>query len=323
MIRAVYILTSDFSGYYPEQCLMSLYTLRKHNPDTSTLVVTDTQTRECLNGSRLDALAHYAEVISFDTPPEYNTVKLRSRFLKTSLRKLVPGDFLFLDCDTLVCRSFSFEEFKDADIGMVADLNAALPLSNEYTVSKCKGAGFPNLKGSPYFNSGVIFVKDAPLAFKFYETWHQLWRESVQNGCTSDQPALCEANRRLGGIVDEIPGSWNCQIQFSESLRYLHHASVLHYFAGDGVSQHSFHEEALLKHIQNNGIDSVVDSVLSGSIEALTAFFRQKSASLLRYLGSDMFSIYTEDPAVFRFVERLSTILRQLKRTGSKIFSGK
>ena len=117
------------------------------------------------------------------------------------------------------------------------------------------------MRGSPYFNSGVFFVKDTPVAFRLFETWHQLWQESVLNGCEYDQPALCEANRRLGGIVNAIPDTWNCQIHYKGSRRFLQNAYVLHYFAADGSSHRSFQEDELLKKVRAAGVDDVVESI--------------------------------------------------------------
>lgn len=299
---------------------MSLHTLRKHNPDISAYVVIDHITLDCLKGERLNTLSHYAKILSFDTPSEYNTEKLRSRFLKTSVRKLVPGDFLFLDCDTIVCRPFSFEDFNDTDIGMIADLNADLPLSDESVLIKCKNAGFSNLLGSPYFNSGVAFVKDSPVAFRFYEMWHQLWRESVLNGCVYDQPALCEANRQLGGVVNEIPDTWNCQIHYKNSRQFLQNAYVLHYFAADGSARRSMQEEVLLKRVRAIGVDAVVDSILSGSKDALTAFFCQKTDQALRFLGTDLFSVFSEDSRTFRLIEKFAVIVRKIKQARHTLF---
>ena len=323
MNSVVYVLSCGDSGFFPEQCLMSLHSLRKHNPNISAYVVIDHITLDCLKGKRLDALSHYAEILSFDTPSEYNTEQLRSRFLKTFVRKLVHGDFLFLDCDTLVSRSFSFEDFKDIDIGMVADLNAPLPLSDEHVFNKCKDAGFSNLLGSPYYNSGVVFVKDSPVAFRFFELWHQLWRESVKNGCVYDQPALCEANRQLGFLIKDLPGKWNCQIKFPNSRYSLQEAIVLHYFAADGSSFHSFHEEALLKRVRDVGIDATVSAVILGNTDAIASFFCQKTDMALRYLGADMFSIFSEYPSIFRLAERIANTIKRIKRVGHRFIFDK
>ena len=315
MLKAVYVLSCNDSGYYPEQCLMSLHTLKKHNPDIPAFVVIDSMTNNCLKGKRLDALASYAEILSFDTPSEYNTERLRSRYLKTSVRNLISGDFVFLDCDTIVCRPFSLRDFNDVIIGMVADLNAPLLLSDENTIRKCQNAGFPDFSGLPYFNSGFFFVKDSPTAYRLFEFWHQLWRNSVQNGCSFDQPALCEANRQLGFPIKEVSGTWNCQIRFKESRRFLHNASVLHYFAA-GTVLPPMQEEALLKRVRASGIDTGVDFILSGSNDALTAFFCQKTDQVLRFLGTDLFGVFSEDIRTFRLAERFATIIRKIKQAG-------
>lgn len=315
MLSVVFVLSCGGSGYYPEQCLLSLHTLRKFNPDLPAHVLIDCMTHDCLKGNRLDALASYAEILKIDVPPEFNTDTLRSRYLKTSIRNRISGDFIFLDCDTIVCRPFSLTDFNDVAIGMVADLNAPLLLTDENTIRKCQNAGFPDFSGLPYFNSGFFFVKDVPIAYRLFEFWHQLWCNSVQNGCSFDQPALCEANRQLGFPIKEVSGTWNCQIHFKESRRFLNNASVLHYFAG-GTVQPPMQEEALFKRVRASGIDSDVDFILSGSNDALTAFFCQKTDQVLRFLGTDLFSVFSEDIRTFRRAERFATIIRKIKQAG-------
>ena len=302
---------------------MSLYTLRKHNPSIPAFVVIDTITRTVLPGKTIDAISQFAEVLVFETPDAYNTEKLRSRFLKTSIRRLVSGDFLFVDCDTIVCRTFSDHDFRGLTIGMVADLNASLPLLEENTLTKCYNAGFRELKGVPYYNSGVFFVKDTPESYSFFDTWHELWRESTQRGCSYDQPALCEANRQLGFLIQELSGKWNCQIKFSGSMRYLQDAVVLHYFAADGFARRPFHEEELLRRVRDNGIDSTVEAILSSSSEALAAFFCQKSENVLRFLGTDMFSVFSEDSTAFHFTERIAITVRKLKTIRRCFYRGR
>ncbi len=314
MFKVVYVLSCGATGYYPEQCLMSLYTLRKHNPAIPLFVVMDSITRTVLPWKTIDAISQFAEVLTFETPDEYNTEKLRSRFLKTSIRRLVSGDFLFVDCDTIVCRTFNDHDFRGLTIGMVADLNASLPLLEENTLTKCYNAGFRELKGAPYYNSGVFFVKDTPESYAFFDTWHKLWRESTQRGCSYDQPALCEANRQFGFPIQEISGKWNCQIKFSGSMRFLRDAVVLHYFAADGSARRPFHEEELLRRVRDNGIDSTVEAVLNSSVDALAAFFSQKSDNVLRFLGTDMFSVFIEDRPTFRFAERIARRIQRMKR---------
>lgn len=321
MFRVVYVLCCNELGHYPEQCLMSLYTLRKHNPDIRAFVIIDRDTHDCLKGKRLDALARYAEILIFDVPAEYNTEKLRSRYLKTSVRNYISGDFVFLDCDTIVCRPFSTTDFKDVIIGMVADLNGTLLLSDENTLRTCRNAGFPSCLGLPYFNSGVIFVKDAPVSFRLFETWHKLWRESVQNGCVSDQPALCEANRILGGVITELHGRWNCQFKAQTGAAFIPKAIILHYFSPTSSEATPFQINELFLRISRTGtIDPVVGSILSGKPEHLAIFWEQKTDSALRFLGSPMFRVFVEDSPVYRFSSRFADFIYRWKHSLRNLF---
>ena len=149
MLKVVYVLCCNDSNYYPEQCQMTLHSPKKHNSDIPAYGLTDNLTNNCLKGKRLNALASYAEVLTFDVPEKYNPEKRRSCYLNTSVRNLIHGDIIFLDCDTLVCRTFSFETFNDVVTSMVADLNGALILSDENTLRKCQNAGFLFFRACP------------------------------------------------------------------------------------------------------------------------------------------------------------------------------
>jgi hypothetical protein len=97
-------------------------------------------------------------------------------------------------------------------------------------------------------------------------------------------------------------------------MRFLRDAVVLHYFAADGSARRPFHEEELLRRVRDNGIDSTVEAVLNSSVDALAAFFSQKSDNVLRFLGTDMFSVFIEDRPTFRFAERIARRIQRMKR---------
>lgn len=141
------------------------------------------------------------------------------------------GDFLFIDGDTLIAGKLDgIDEMKD-DIMMVPDTHVKFkdyPFY-DYMVWRLNELFATDVsKDEDYFNSGAMYVKDAPLAHNLFEQWHERWKESRDKGIATDQQALMKANHDMGFVIKHLPGIYNCQIGLS--LQYFYDALVVHYF---------------------------------------------------------------------------------------------
>ena len=207
-----------------------------------------------------------------------------SRFLKTNLRKLVDGDYLFIDTDTIICDKLDSIDQIDADIALVADCNRNLMLDESAVVERCKNAGFTNIEGQPYFNSGVMFVRDTPTSHEFYEEWYRQWLYSSNKGIYLDQPSMNYSNIQLGYPIKELSGVWNCQIYFN-GWNFLSRSKILHY-AGGG-KQERF--DLLYANVRENGLENkyMKDFFYRPRIRLyayLTNILSNKKAMLVLYL---------------------------------------
>ena len=99
--KIVYVLTSSSKDTYLERTLISAFSARLHNPDATLLVVTDQVTMDNLKGKRAEIKKYVTYFIVVDIPAEYNNMQ-KSRYIKTNLRKFVKGNFLYIDCDTVI-----------------------------------------------------------------------------------------------------------------------------------------------------------------------------------------------------------------------------
>ena len=89
----------------------------------------------------------------------------------------------------------------------------------------------------PYYSSGIIFVKDDEKAHRFYQEWHNKWKDTLErHHFHYDQPSLTVANVALGFPVHELDGVWNCRIM-NNVLPFLNHAKIIHYFANHAVTK--------------------------------------------------------------------------------------
>lgn len=244
--KIVYIVVSDKDSLYAEQAVVSAYSTRVHNPDAQIEVLVDSITADYLTTNSSYFYRYFDKVRIIDTPVHY-TNKQRSRYLKTKLREFVEGDYLFVDTDTIICSSLADIDTLPHDICAVREYNriSQFTTSDEWMYSLAQKVNLvSDLDGEPYFNSGVMFVKDTPCSHSLYKQWHDCWLKTKDYGVDTDQTALCWSNKLEGHVIAHIADCWNCQIK-NTGKEFMSDAKIIHYFWGlresnYPLSHHSF-----------------------------------------------------------------------------------
>ena len=307
--KVVYTLVSDNSDYYLEQAMMSLHSLRIHNASVYVEIFVDNYTSTTLIEKRAGLLLYANKVTVIDIPQQFDK-KHSSRYLKTNLRKFIKGDYLFIDCDTIICQPLSGIDDTKASIAMVSDLNGNLSLTDKLIIKRCEDGGMGNLEGMPYFNSGVIYAKDTPEVHHFYEEWHKNWKLSAENGVTFDQPALCKTNADNGLIIKELPGVWNCQFKYTQGYKYLSDAYIMHYFNPNGKEAWTYPTDMIFERIKATGhIDSITNNLLRHPQTNLYAVMSINKDSAYRLFNSDLTYIYFCQPRLYKTIASISKVL--------------
>ena len=256
--KVVYSIVSNSDDCYLEQLLISTYSIKLYNNNVKIILVIDEQSNEGLIGDRFNALKYVDEKIVVKTPELRK--KSRSRWLKTSIRQLVKGDYLFIDTDTIITCDISDIDSVNVKIGAVLDRHLPLDKNQrgKFIKEQCINAGWlPEEKDNLYFNSGVMLVRDCEEAYQIYKQWHEIWKSSYHHGIDIDQPALGLANRKVGYAIQELDGTWNCQV-LGNGLRYLYDAKIIHYYNTGSRTKLSsnpylFSDIKLQKKIRDNG----------------------------------------------------------------------
>ena len=310
--KIVYVLVSSPSDFYLEQALISVHSLRMYNSDVVVELVVDASTNMSLEERRAKIRAYVNEVHVVETPAGYNPVQI-SRYLKTNLRKFVKGDFLFIDCDTIICDSLAEIDEVDADIAMVADLNEALLLADLNTIENYKRAGFGDATGLPYFNSGVIYAKDTLFVHQFYAHWYDNWQKSNNRGVKYDQPALCATNVACGKAVKELNGVWNCQFKFG-GYRTINKAKIMHYYSNNGGNNDFFTlpMDMLYQQVRDNGITSLVDSLIRHAKTDFYAVMTVNKEQSMSFFNSHLLYLYTNRPALYQVLESVGKVMEKI-----------
>lgn len=249
----MYALVSDENDFYYEQLLISVYSLRRHNSDAVVEVVADEDTVRAVLGSDREVHKYIDKVVVADVPKEYSKMQ-RSRWIKTRLRRLVEGDYLFVDTDTVICDSLAECDDFEHDLCVVREKNYFDCFSEEDEVAFRWASSIGKEKeliGEPYFNSGVMYVRDAESSYLLYDAWHEQWQECRKLGLDKDQVALGLANKRTGHLVKNMEDKWNCQIK-ANGKKYAWEAKILHYFYCKGEMLYPLSSDAVYKTIRQH-----------------------------------------------------------------------
>ncbi|GHU98443.1 hypothetical protein FACS189483_06470 [Spirochaetia bacterium] len=275
-MKYVYVLTSSETDLYYEQFFLSTTSLRLHNPDAHIVALIDEKTKAGLTGVRAGYEKIITDIIVIAVPSEFSQ-KEASRWIKTSINRYVTGDFLFIDCDTIITGKLKCDFPPEIKIGAVPDCH--VPLSKhhlrEYFQNEDAQAGFcSSVKNDFRYNGGLIYCNGSAEALLFFDKWHSLWQESRNKGNSQDMPALNQANYVLGNAITELGGEWNCQISHN-GLPYLCDAKIIHYYATSLIAfDHPYRlaSEAVLLSIKGSGaISPEIMELLKNPKSAFTA----------------------------------------------------
>lgn len=260
--KLVYVLTCAPEATYIEQALISIWSARYHNPDAHIVLLVDDLTNQLLIDKRAEVLEYITEKVVVELPAEMNVVN-RSRWIKTSVRMLVEGDYLFIDTDTIIARSLADIEQCPHTAAAVLDSHMTVEEYPEALKSWLKtrfakvDIDLKNVKH--YVSSGVILVKTNDLAIGLYARWHQGWRDGLSNGFIGDQPYLLKSDMELGGVIGLLDGRWNCVMYTYPEFDV--EAYVLHFSAHENMC--FLFDEKCLQVIREQGLEAFKPMILA------------------------------------------------------------
>lgn len=297
--KIVYVLVSTNNDIYLEQAYVSIYSLRKFNPNTHIILLTDDLTNQTIIGLRKNMAALADDIITVKLDEKKYNAQKRSRILKTSVRKYIQGDFLFVDCDTIITRPLDDIDQCNYDIAACWDTHS-LFAENPYRELCLRHAwllGWPLENEREYFNSGVIYCKDNAKTRAFYERWHKNWLNGLAKGVYMDQPAFAKANWEMGHPVKVLHDTWNCELK--HGIKFLRDAYIVHYLCTNPSREQNrqlflMNEKDILLAIKKDAkISPEIEKVIENPFEGLAYpthcfagddlfFFNTKQYNLLR-----------------------------------------
>lgn len=320
--KVAYVLVSNQNDVYLEQLYFSMYSLRMHNPNTEIIIICDSDTNESLLGNRKLLSEISDKIISVEVPLSYNNMQ-KSRFIKTSLRKHIQGDYIYIDNDTIICDELSSLDTLKYPLMAVPDFHNYIddyPGKKDYQIFASK-TKLCFEKHRFCFNGGVMYVKNDPISYQFYDMWHREWITNLDLGYSTDQQSLFAANEKCGFPIKVLDDIYNCQIMYN-GLKYLYKAKIIHYFASSFEKSASieqpyiFQNDKHFKYLKDNA--ELDDECLNGlkspkgafidNVQIVTSF---QSA----YNNTPFYSItrnfYYNHPNIIKFFSKIKKILKR------------
>ena len=273
-MKYLYVLVGSKKGFYCEQTLVSMVSLKKISPKAFISLLVDEQTDQEYKSEISNIKKYVDEYIIVPIKKELPSTA-KSRFMKTTMREYLKGDFLYVDADTIWCAPVDENDFSN-DVMGVLDGHCLL---NDHPLKKRIKEDFAKTNCNPdvekYINGGVLFSKDSETSRIFFDLWHEKWKETSLNGCFIDMPSLNYAIKKIGDAFSILPDVYNVQI--SRSWKYFANAKLVHFFTGwtDEYfeSPYLFQKKRFWTAIRDNGIDEMATSAIENPRSAFDNSF--------------------------------------------------
>lgn len=230
-MKIVYAVTTQGHDVYSAMTRVSVASLRYSNPEVRIVLACDNNSCGMLTSVGDPLLSEVDQVISHATPsgePDY-----RNRFVKTQLRNVITGPFLFLDSDTLVRGDLApiSKAVQQCDVALAynrsfSTIDRQLVWAED--IEHLRAMNW-EVSATQYMNGGAIFYNDTTQAHNFAQCWHKKWLAGVaQLGRTRDQPALNSALHETASRVHVLPTEYNAQFRTNPAV--AKDAIVWHYY---------------------------------------------------------------------------------------------
>ncbi len=226
--RVVYALTSGGRDRFSAMTRVSISSLRVTNEQVSVCVVCDSITVAALKRSRDPLLNEIDELIDCQTPA--GDAAYRNRHMKTRLRQILDGPFLFLDSDTFVRGNLSEIFSHDADIAGVINHCSDAPV-DQIAARDTQALARMNWRigDRGYINGGVLYFNNTEPAYRTGCLWHDKWLRSVED-CAKyhDQAALNAALFAAKPDLKILPHKFNAQFRVAPHV--VENAVIWHFY---------------------------------------------------------------------------------------------
>jgi len=230
-MKVCYCLVSSGVDHFADMLCISYQTLRAMHPGADVVVLLDADTARMVgNVPRIGRVLDRVQWVTVEAT--CRSASIRSRVLKTAMRRLVSGRFIYLDIDALVVRKLDGLWEAAGDVAAAYDRNRGVPAHNCSAswvgpLYHEMGWRFPPKR---YFNSGVVVFDESEGAYRVGDRWGELWSAQVsQTGEHRDQPSFNAAIDQVDARVSVLPLRFNAVVDAAPCFE--RDAAVLHFYS--------------------------------------------------------------------------------------------
>ena len=239
-----FVVAAKNLGLYADMAAVAALAVRRLHPQARIILVTDEPTAHAIDHGN-HALANIVTEI-VEQPTGTDVPGVSSRYLRTILRQVVKGDYLYLDTDAIAVRPLDRGWPMGTDLAMARDRNhrGITPLARPAIERLRLKLGW-KFRMDRYLNAGVIFVRDTPAAHAFYAEWHGRWKQALSLGIWQDQFSFNIASTTGIARIRVLPDCDNWVTHSTAMLRGR--ARIFHFFAS--VYGEQIPDNTLLGHL--------------------------------------------------------------------------
>jgi hypothetical protein len=299
-----------------------MYSAKYHMPDCHITLLTDRATDSSFTNNRKKEIVYADEIISVDIDTKKYNAQQRSRILKTSARQYIKGDFIYIDCDTVVVKPFPDTSNHTAPLMACWDTHAKFK-DNPYR-DLCLEHGhilqWPIDDEEFYYNGGVLFVKEDTISYEFYTKWNENLLKGFEKGVFMDQPSLAKTNYEMGHIIERLDDLWNCELK--HGIRYMKDAYIWHYLCTNkSLNQHQqlfiLNEDRVMNDVKRtalipNEIKQVVVDPFTGLAEVTHCFAGEDVFYFRTPIYKSFRAIYNTKK--FVYIEKILMVFKKIRR---------
>ena len=223
-----FVLSEKDLGLYTDMAAVAALAVRRLHSQARIVLVIDEPTAHVIEYGNHALAGIVSEIIVQPTGTDAPGVS--SRHLRTVLRQLVKGDYLYLDTDAIAVRPLDRGWPKGTDLAMARDRNqrGITPLARP-DIEKLRMKLGWKFRMDRYLNAGVLFVRDTPSAHAFYAEWHRRWKQALSLGIWQDQFSFNTASTAGVATIGILPDRDNWVTHSTAMLRGR--ARIFHFFA--------------------------------------------------------------------------------------------
>jgi hypothetical protein len=209
---------------------ISAATLRRQHPDVEITFLTDQLTLSAMGLAR-STLDRFGDRV-LPVGGIQGDARVRSRILKTTMRRHVRGRFVFLDLDTVVLGKLDALFAIEAPLAIALDYESGrVDERDRETYERLDSQHYPTRA----FNSGVMSIDDSPAVGALFDEWHRRWNLSRGWGRVEDQQSLNSTIAAQKFDVHVLAPTYNAMIlYFPQRFRTCR---IAHFLASTRMSR--------------------------------------------------------------------------------------